>query len=579
MIKNKNVFDDIKTYPDYFFNIIYTDPPYNLGSIWCVDNDGKYKIKKKSDFMNKWDGLDENDLDLFFKESFRIMKYGGYLCMFGMDRQLAPFQYYAVKNGFEVQQSLYWYNIQGFPKAADVSKMIDKRFNRERKVVGKKTGRASKPMTDIRGGNITNGKPGSIDCSDITEPNHDLAKKYDGYKYSVAPLKQVVETILVFRKPIKGNSILDDLIESENDKEISPSIINIDENRIKHINENDKSKVPQPIGNTGNTYGFKNGKGRSGEYYESNDNGRFPTQLFIQCNCDSVIIDGEDNPPFEYKENEYTVKGFINKVKPNSPSNYNDSNKKIIHTNPDCPCAKLDTQSGDRKGWSSQNHNKFQMYGRNSFFHSRTGREGFYEGYNDNGGVSRVLHQIRYDDEEMDLLFYNPKITGSERNEGLDEKYSSSSINKKCKKCGKWSLKQQHSDKYTCKCENPEWEGTLEKKERVFNGKSDKSSKDMKDVEKRFTTSPSANNHPTLKPIELINKISSLFKLPDECDQKVYIPFCGTFSEIIGFVKAGYKIDNIYGCEIDEYYYEIGQKRLEYFIEKYNKKSSLEKFL
>lgn len=245
--------------------------------------------------------------------------------------------------------------------------------------------------------------------------------------------------------------------------------------------------------------------------------------------------------PFDYtNKKEYNVKGFIADIRPTSPSNYNDAHKKIIHTNPDCPCAKLDVQSGDRKGWSSQNHNSFNMYGGNSLLSSKTEREGFYEGYNDNGGVSRVLHQIRYDEDEMDLLFYNPKITGAERNEGLEN---------------------------------------LEKKDRVFNGKSDKSSKDLKDVEERFTTSPSANNHPTLKPIELINRISSLFKLPDDCAQKVYVPFCGTFSEIIGFVKAGYKVDNIYGCEIDEYYYEIGKKRLEYFIKKFSNKNVMEKFL
>lgn len=552
MIKNKNVFDDIKTYPDYFFNIIYTDPPYNLGSIWCVDNDGKYKIKKKSDFMNNWEGLDENDLDLFFKESFRILKYGGYCVLYGMDRQISPFTYYAIKNGFEVQQSLYWYNIQGFPKAADVSKMIDKRFNRERKVVGKKTGRASKPMTDIRGGNITNGKPGSIDCSDITEPNHDLAKKYDGYKYSVAPLKQVVETILVFRKPIKGNSILDDLIESENDKEISPSIINIDENRIKHINENDKSKVPQPIGNTGNTYGFKNGKGRSGEYYESNDNGRFPTQLFIQCNCDSVIIDGEDNPPFEYKENEYTVKGFINKVKPNSPSNYNDSNKKIIHTNPDCSCYHLDKQSGELKtGYITPEHQN----NRNGKFMNNL-KHPAYQGYNDSGGASRILQQIKYEEGEFDLLMYNSKVSGKERNEGLEykvelnerEKRGNNQATRICIDCGK-------SDNG------------------INNHSSCKSGFEYKQC------SPLLNNHVSLKPINLNEKVLNLFKLPKECNQKIYIPFAGTFSEIIGAIKSGYNKDNIYGCELNEDYYNIGLKRLEYFIEKYNKKSSLEKFL
>lgn len=98
-INNSNVFKDIKSYDDYFFNTIFTDPPYQLGSTWIIAKDGSYQIKgKASDFMNKWDGLDGKDLDLFFKESFRVLKYGGYLLMFGMDRQLGPLHYYGVSN-------------------------------------------------------------------------------------------------------------------------------------------------------------------------------------------------------------------------------------------------------------------------------------------------------------------------------------------------------------------------------------------------------------------------------------------------------------------------------------------------
>ena len=44
----------------------------------------------------------------------------------------------------------------------------------------------------------------------------------------------------------------------------------------------------------------------------------------------------------------------------------------------------------------------------------------------------------------------------------------------------------------------------LEEKPKVFNGQSDKPSTEMKDVEKRFTTLPKANNHPTVKPITLM---------------------------------------------------------------------------
>jgi len=97
-IRTNDVLKDLKTYEDYFFNTILTDPPYNLGSSWIIDKDGTFQIKgKPADFMNKWGALDGPALDTFFKESFRVLKYGGYLLMFGMDRQIGPLHYYAVK--------------------------------------------------------------------------------------------------------------------------------------------------------------------------------------------------------------------------------------------------------------------------------------------------------------------------------------------------------------------------------------------------------------------------------------------------------------------------------------------------
>jgi DNA modification methylase len=76
------------------------------------------------------------------------------------------------------------------------------------------------------------------------------------------------------------------------------------------------------------------------------------------------------------------------------------------------------------------------------------------------------------------------------------------------------------------------------------------------------------NTHPTLKPIKLIKEISSLFKLPEIVNQQIYVPFSGSFSEICALVEAGYNPDGIYGCELNEEYYNIGLKRLDYYLKK-----------
>jgi len=348
-INNEDVFKDIKNYDDYFFNTILTDPPYQLGNSWYVDTDGLYKVKGKSkDFMNKWDGLGHEELDEFFKESFRVLKYGGYLLMFGIDRQLGPLHYYATKNGFDINQSLYWYFVSNFPKATDASKMIDKKLKKERKVVGKEnpyndgskrkaTGNVDKDNVEFLGKYELDGG-----MRDVTEPSSDLAKVFDGYKYSKAPLKQMLETICIFSKPTKNKSVIDDILE-----------------------------------------------------------------------------------------------------------------------------------------WS----------------------------------------------EDVDLLNYSPKVGKKERNMGCED------------------LEEKTISRMATK-----------------GGTSNIPSKGME----RFETS-GKNNHPTIKPINLIYEIAKLFKLPDIVEQKWYVPFSGTGSEIIGILKAGVDKENIYGCEVNEEYYNIGKKRIEWY--------------
>ncbi|NCA30905.1 MAG: site-specific DNA-methyltransferase, partial [Chitinophagia bacterium] len=72
----------------------------------------------------------------------------------------------------------------------------------------------------------------------------------------------------------------------------------------------------------------------------------------------------------------------------------------------DCPIKIMDEQSGERKGWASQNHNTFSPYGGNAFNKSQTDRTGFHQGFNDTGGASR--------------FFYIAKASKSERNRGLN---------------------------------------------------------------------------------------------------------------------------------------------------------------
>jgi hypothetical protein len=210
---------------DYSFDINYSDPPYALGSEVIIRPDGKVDYSKTSDFMDKWEMPTGEYWEQWFKEAYRTLKYGGYCIMFGMDRQLLLFKYYACLAGFQEQQSLYWYFISNFPKATNLSLQIDKNagvqgqrgiggFN----VSGK--GEQDNRKAKLHIGSNTDGSKQEA----YNDAKTDLAKKYDGYKYSISPLKQTNETIMVFQKPYKTGSCLRDVLLYEKDKKLKEDL-------------------------------------------------------------------------------------------------------------------------------------------------------------------------------------------------------------------------------------------------------------------------------------------------------------------------------------------------------------------
>ena len=127
------------------------------------------------------------------------------------------------------------------------------------------------------------------------------------------------------------------------------------------------------------------------------------------------------------------------------------------------------------------------------------------------GGCSKILHKCNYEKEDYDIYNYQPKVSKSERNAGCDEfeeKLSASS-----------EFRPNHLEK-------------------ALNGE---------DGNPYGRWKPLKNNHPTLKPIALNEKILKLFKTPN--DDKIVYPFAGSGSEVIGGLKAGFT--NWVGCEIN----------------------------
>lgn len=358
---------------DYSFDINYSDPPYALGSEVIIRPDGKVDYNKANDFMNKWEMPTGEYWEQWFKEAYRTLKYGGYCIMFGMDRQLLLFKYYACLAGFIEKQSLYWYYISNFPKATDLSKMLDKNAGAEREVVGKQEmfGTARKVKGKNGHGGKTSGANNEYDETiiDITVPSTDLAKKYDGYKYSISPLKQTNETIMVFQKPYKTGSCLHDTLAYENgDNTCCCGALDIDGNRVETSDSLN-----------GGTYQNKDGKSKLADFYDGGHkyikdkfvqpDGRYPAQTFIDSNTAEV----------------------------------------------------LDRQSGISKSIRSHRGGA-RNDGTTVYQKTSQNIDMNYEaGYTDTGGCSKILHKCDFEKDEHDLYFYNPKVSKSERNAGCDE--------------------------------------------------------------------------------------------------------------------------------------------------------------
>ena len=279
-------------------DIMFCDPPYALGSEVIVRPDGKVDYKKAVDFMSKWDMPTGEYWEQWFKEAYRSLKYGGHLVMYGMDRQLLLFKYYGHLAGFTEKQSMYWYFISNFPKATDLSKMIDKNAGAEREKV------RSKPRPETSG-TMANGEDTRpwIEKSrelgyhehDSNTPSTDLAKKYNGYKYSISPLKQTNETIMVFQKPYKTGSCLHDTLAYENgDTDCTCGALDIDGNRVG-TNELDFAKNwtdrKAPAGFNGNITGIY-GSGKTDNVADYEPTGRYPAQTFCDSNT-AEVLDGQ----------------------------------------------------------------------------------------------------------------------------------------------------------------------------------------------------------------------------------------------------------------------------------------------
>lgn len=306
LLTNKIHFGDnleiLKTLPPASVDAIITDAPYGLGrepdAARCLQDwitHGYHDIKGRG-FMGKtWDAFVPQPV--LWKECFRVLKPGGHLLSFFGTRTYDWGTLSIRLAGFEIRDCIMWVYGSGFPKSLDISKAIDKAAGAERQVVGKKTGPASRPLPNIKGGNYMGGGKELLDLSNLTAPATAEAKQWAGYGTA---LKPACEPICVARKPLEGTVI-------ENVLKHGTGGINIDAGRVETTETWAGVKGGKP--ETVNVYGPLLNQERSG----SHEGGRFPANL-IHDGSDEVLQGFPYTKSGERKETDNRKAGYGNDI-------------------------------------------------------------------------------------------------------------------------------------------------------------------------------------------------------------------------------------------------------------------------
>ena len=272
----------------------------------------------------------------------------------------------------------------GFPKSMSIGKAVDKVQGNEREVVGLKHPQYPNGIPGGKGFHNSLGREGGerVTPEMATKGN----SEWEGWGTALKPSH---EDWILCRKPIEEDTIVDNVLK------YGTGGINIDECRIGYQNEKDKegARFGTQTDIRGNAYGTN--KPSQGNVLAKNvlssEQGRFPSNLILQCTCDEVIQGSPltSKPPEE-------VKGGIFSPSEGKPAGNTYSGGGGIHTNPDCPCYKLDQQSGLECGQlapTNGNEPSTQVLGKTYGDYRGQGKPS--EPKDSLGGASRFFYQAK----------------------------------------------------------------------------------------------------------------------------------------------------------------------------------------
>ena len=278
-----NCAEVLREFPDNYFDACVTDPPYGLNEIkdlpgllraWLEGEEG-WEWQTKG-FMGK--GWDKVPPPSIWKEVLRALKPGAYILCFAGCRTVDLMGISLRLAGFEDNNLLAWIFGSGFPKAVDVSKMIDKAAGAERKVLALNPNwrKTKSPIAC----------PQQERPAYITAPATPEAKKWNGWKYGKQALKPAMEPILLMQKPFEKG-----LAGYQNVLKWGTGALNIEACRIP---TKDTWKCSAASGYCGDG-------GWKAIPRESSPNGRFPANVLLDEEAARALDElAEEQSPFRF---------------------------------------------------------------------------------------------------------------------------------------------------------------------------------------------------------------------------------------------------------------------------------------
>lgn len=283
--------DILKTMPADSVDSVVTDPPYGL----TCEHPKNSPDKVVPGFMGMtWDhGVPGAE---YWREVLRVAKPGAFMLAFGGTRTFHRLACAIEDAGWDIRDCIMWVYGNGMPKSLDVGKALDKAAGAKRKVIGKAADFAldgSKRKTDeshMRPHEEQGGHGyGDRWSADVTAPETDEAKKWDGWGTA---LKPAWEPILVCRKPLEGTV-------AQNILKHGAGAMNIDGCRIEHVTVGNGDLAHNPHlrthingGNGGNILSHEDER----RVVIPNLAGRWPANLILSYLEDEYLLRDDVTP-------------------------------------------------------------------------------------------------------------------------------------------------------------------------------------------------------------------------------------------------------------------------------------------